>query len=110
MRHHCLFKMESIRATLNVFSCLACESLSLLLLLHIVLLLIAVGLKSLPYWVLAGSHCEALLWIIFRTGLGQEHSSPTSPIMKPVPKRLRTYFDCEPILAICRDFCLPGVH
>jgi hypothetical protein len=70
MRHHCLFKMESIRATLNVFSCLACESLSLLLLLHIVLLLIAVGLKSLPYWVLAGSHCEALLWINLQNRAG----------------------------------------
>jgi hypothetical protein len=70
-----LFKMK-FRAPLNVFSCLACESFSLsLLLLHIVLLLIANGLKSLSYWVLARSRCEALLWIIFRTGWGQEHSS-----------------------------------
>jgi hypothetical protein len=66
--------------------------LSLVLLSHICLLRIAWPKCRFQTWL---AHCEALLWIIFRTGLGQEHSSPTSPIMKPVPKRLRTYFDCE---------------
>jgi hypothetical protein len=49
---------------------------------------------------LAGSHCEALLWIIFQNWAGAGTFKPSSPIMKPVPKRLRTLLIAKPILAI----------
>jgi len=49
---------------------------------------------------LAGSHCEALLWVNLQNWAGAGTFKPLSPIMKPAPKRLRTLLIAKPVLAI----------
>jgi hypothetical protein len=86
-------------ATQLLFSYLARDPFLSLLLLHIVLLLIAVGLKILFF--LLGSSGVPLRSISLdnlQNWAGAGTFKPSSPIMKPVPKRLRTLLCCEPTL------------
>lgn len=52
--------------------------------------------------------CEYILWIPSRLGQGGNIRAIKSDLLKPAPKRLRTFSDCETNLAISRDFYLPG--
>jgi len=95
MRHHYLFKLKSLVRHSTTFLLLARDPL----LLHIVLLLIAVGLKILLF--LLGSSGVPLRSISLdnlQNWAGAGTFKPSSPIMKPVPKRLRTLLCCEPTL------------
>ena len=70
-----------------------------LLLLHIVPLLIAVGLKILLFLlVLVGVPLRSISLDNLQNWAGAGTFKPSSPIMKPVPKRLRTLLCCEPTL------------